>query len=133
LKTCVRSRYFYVHIRKIYYTILVEILIQFIIQSSITNSYPFSFVSIGYNLQFEHNFFIERCKANGIEPFDIFIKPFIDLKPFGVMMNKGQFKGSGLDKITGKPHGGAIIPQWYSERKYTEIENYIRKETGLQE
>ena len=105
-----------------------EILRQFIIQSDITHSYPFSFVSVGYNLQFEHNFFIQRCKANGLEPFDILIKPHIDLKPFGIIMNGGQFKGSGLDKMTGKPHGGGIIPQWYKEKKYNEIENYIKKE-----
>src|SRR3989344_2054508 len=48
-----------------------EILRQFIIDSEITNSNPFSFVSFGFNLQFEHNFFIHRCKANGLEPFDI--------------------------------------------------------------
>lgn len=106
-----------------------EILRQFIIDYSITNSNPFSFVSVGFNLQFEHTFFIQRCKANGLEPFDIMSTPFIDLRPFGIIMNGGRFKGSGLDGITGKPHGGAIIPQWYAEKKYDEIENYIRKET----
>ena len=71
-----------------------EILKQFIIQSEITHSYPFSFISVGFNLQFEHNFFIQRCKANGLEPIDIFNKPHIDIKPFAVIMNNGQFKGS---------------------------------------
>jgi len=107
-----------------------EILKQFAIQSDITHSYPFSFISVGFNLQFEHNFFIQRCKANGMEPIDIFNKPHIDIKPFAVIMNNGQFKGSGLDKITGKPHGGGIVPQWYSERKYNEIEDYIKKEAA---
>lgn len=105
-----------------------EILRQFIIESEITNSYPFSFVSVGFNLQFEHNFLLQRCKANGLESIDILNRPFIDLKPFVVIMNNGRFKGSGLDKIIGKPHGGAIIPQWYAEKKYLEIENYIKKE-----
>lgn len=105
-----------------------EILRQFIIKSEITHSYPFSFVSVGFNLQFEHNFLIQRCKANGLEPIDILNKAHIDIKPLAVIMNGGQFKGSGLDKITGKPHGGAIIPQWYDEKKYNEIENYIKKE-----
>ncbi len=104
-----------------------EILRQFIIESEITKSYPFSFVSVGFNLQFEHNFFIQRCKANGLEPFDIFSKAHIDIKPFAVIMNGGQFKGSGLDKMTGKPHGSGIIPQWYNEKKYKEIEDYIKK------
>ena len=95
-----------------------EILKEFIIDSSITNSNPFSFVPVGFNLQFEHNFFIQRCKANGLEPIDIMTKPLIDLRSFGVIMNHGKFKGSGLDQITGKSHNGSIIPQWYYQKNY---------------
>ncbi len=105
-----------------------EILRQFILTSSITSSNPWIFVPVGYNLHFEHNFLAERCKVNGIEPFDILNKPFIDLRPFGIIMNKGEFKGSGLDRITGKLHSGAIIPQWYAEKKYSDIENYVKTE-----
>lgn len=43
-------------------------------------------------------------------------------------MNCGEFKGSGLDKITGKPHDGSIISKWYQESKWSEIENYIKVE-----
>ena len=107
-----------------------EILRQFIITSSITSSNPWVFVPVGYNLNFEHNFLHERCKVNGIEPFDILNKPFIDLRPFGIIMNKGEFKGSGLDRITGKPHSGAVIPPWYAEKKYSDIENYVKTEAS---
>lgn len=105
-----------------------NIIQMFIEQSKITDSYPFSFVPMGYNLGFEHNFFIERCKFHGLDTIDIFNRPFLDLKPFGVIMNRGQFKGSGLDKITGKSPSGHLVPQWYSERKYEEIIKYIKKE-----
>ena len=105
-----------------------EIIRQFILESSITSSNPWIFVPVGYNLNFEHKFLAERCTVNGIESFDILNKPFIDLRPFGIIMNKGEFKGSGLDRITGKPHSGAIIPQWYKEKKYSDIENYIKTE-----
>ena len=44
-------------------------------------------------------------------------------------MNNGEFKNSGLDKLTGKPHGGSPIPEWYKLGKYEEVENYIKKET----
>jgi len=43
-------------------------------------------------------------------------------------MNKGEFKGASLHKMTNKPHSGAIVIQWYDEKKYAEIESYIKKE-----
>lgn len=107
-----------------------EILQHFIKQSQISDPYPFSFVPIGYNLGFEHNFFRQRCIKNGIPPIDLLNKPFIDLKTVGVLMNRGQFKGAGLDKITGKPHDGRIIPTWYDEKKFAKIVEYIQLETS---
>ena len=44
-------------------------------------------------------------------------------------MNKGQFKGSGLDKITGKSRPGNMVPEWYAKKDYTEIIKYIENET----
>jgi len=43
-------------------------------------------------------------------------------------MNYGEFKGSGLDKITGKSQSGKIIPQWYESKEFDKIENYIIQE-----
>ena len=88
-----------------------------------------AFVPIGFNLNFEHKFFWQRCISNSLEPFDIFNRPFLDLHTIAVIMNKGSFKGSGLDKITNKPSSGKNIPKLYYEKNYTEIENYIKKET----
>lgn len=105
-----------------------DILIKFIRQSRITDDFQFSFVSVGYNLGFDHNFILERARINRLETLDILKRPFIDLRPLGIIMNKGQFKGSGLDKIIGKAHDGSIIPQWYSEKKYDEIVEYIKHE-----
>ena len=31
--------------------------------------------------------------------------------------------------MTNKPHSGAIVIEWYNEKKYAEIENYIKTET----
>ena len=88
-----------------------------------------AFVPIGFNLNFEHKFFWQRCISNSLEPFDIFNRPFLDLHTIAVIMNGGRFKGSGLDKITNKPSSGKNIPKLYYEKNYTEIENYIKKET----
>jgi len=105
-----------------------KIIEKFIEMSKITDPYPFSFVPVGYNLGFEHNFFLERCKLHKLDVVDILSRPFIDLRVCGVIMNKGQFKGSGLDKITGKPHDGSVIPEWYKENNYKKIEEYIKIE-----
>jgi len=104
------------------------ILKKFISDSGIADSYKFSFVPIGFNLQFEHSFFWQRCISNGLQPIDIFNRPFLDLKTVAVIMNRGEFKGASLHNITNKPHGGGNIPQLYDEKKYAEIESYIKKE-----
>jgi len=106
-----------------------EIINKFISESHVNDPYPFTFIPMGYNLSFEHKFIIERCNANSIKPIDILNKPFIDLKPLAVIMNNGEFKGCGLDKITGKPNNGSIIPQLYKEKKWDKIEDYIKTET----
>ena len=88
-----------------------------------------AFVPIGFNLQFEHGFLWQRCISNGLQPVDILKGPFLDLKTVAVLMNKGEFKGASLHKMTNKPHSGAIVIEWYNEKKYEEIENYIKTET----
>ena len=88
-----------------------------------------AFIPIGFNLQFEHKFLWQRCISNGLKPVDILDGPFLDLKTVGVIMNKGEFKGAALHNLTNKPHGGSNIPQLYAEKKYGEIESYIKRET----
>ena len=105
------------------------ILKKFISDSGIANSYKFSFVPIGFNLQFEHSFFWQRCISNGLQPIDVFNRPFLDLKTVAVIMNRGEFKGAGLDKLTNKPQSGKNIPRLYDEKNYGEIEKYIKIET----
>ena len=87
-----------------------------------------AFVPIGYGLSFEHKFFWQRCISNGLEPINILGGPFLDLMTVAVLMNKGEFKGASLHKMTKKPHSGAIVVQWYDEKKYAEIESYIKTE-----
>jgi len=105
------------------------ILKKFISDSGVGNKYPFAFIPVGYNLEFEHKFFWQRCMSNALQPVDILNRPFLDLKTVGVIMNKGEFKGSGLDKITNKPKSGKDIPRLYDEKNYGEIEKYIKIET----
>lgn len=105
-----------------------EILEKFIYDGKIADKYPFSFVPVGYNLGFEHNFFKERTAMYGLPAIDILNKPFLDLRVCGVIMNRGEFVGSGLDKITGKPQDGSIIPKWYANKEWDKIIEYVKTE-----
>ncbi len=105
-----------------------KMIAQFLKESGMLNSYPFTFIPTGYNLTFEHNFLSERCTKYRFPHVDILSRPFIDLRACGVIMNKGEFKGSGLDKITGKPRDGSIIPVWYANKEYEKVIDYIESE-----
>ena len=106
-----------------------EILKEFILKSKILDDYDFSFVPVGYNFNFEHNFIKSRTKINGLPSVDILDTPFIDLRAIGILMNSGQFKGSGLGDITGKKGIGRQIPNWYANKEYDKIIEYIKNET----
>ena len=88
-----------------------------------------AFVPVGYGLGFENKFFWQRCISNGLEPISILGRPFLDLMTVGVLLNHGSFKGAALDDLTSKPHDGSVIPGYYREKKYAEIERYIKEET----
>jgi len=105
-----------------------DILAQFLRDSKITDEYKFTFIPTGYHLGFEHNFLKERAAFHGFPCVDILNRPFIDLMSVGVLMNRGEFKGSGLDKITGKPAPGINIPIWYSNKEYDKIIKYVETE-----
>ena len=90
--------------------------------------YKWAFVSVGYNLSFEHKFFWQRCISNGLKPIGILTRPFLDLITVGVLLNGGSFKGAALDDLTSKSQDGSVIPGYYKEKKYAEIERYIKNE-----
>ncbi len=105
-----------------------EILEQFIRETGILTK-KFQFIPVGYNLEFEHNFFKARAKLHELPEVDILNNPFIDLHSMGVLMNQGMFKGASLDKLTGKPMNGSNIPEWYAKKEYDKILEYVEVET----
>ncbi len=105
-----------------------EILEKFLQESGINDSYDFRFIPTGYNLNFEHNFLKERTALHSFTPLDILNKPYIDLRAVGILMNHGEFKGSGLDKISGKPTDGSNVPVWYKKKEYGAIVEYVEAE-----
>jgi uncharacterized protein YprB with RNaseH-like and TPR domain len=91
------------------------------------------FICVGYNLIFDLSFIFEKFKKYNLpmnyEPFEwIFIHPQIDLKSICVIANGLQFQGSGLDNMTNKKKDGSIIPDYFKEKKYDLIEEYIKME-----
>ena len=44
------------------------------------------------------------------------------------MANNLDFKNSGLDKMTDKKVDGKVIIQWYKDKEYGRIEQYIKEE-----
>ena len=90
--------------------------------------YKWAFIPIGYGLSFEHKFFWQRCISNGLKPIGILTRPFLDLMTVGVLLNGGSFKGAALDDLTSKSQDGSVIPGYYKEKKYAEIERYIKNE-----
>ena len=109
------------------------ILSKFISNSGVTSSYQWDFIPFGFNLGFEHKFFLQKCKANGLEPVSILgeignQRPHIDLQLLAYLKNQYEFKGASLDFLTNKPRDGRHIPNLYAEEKYLEIESYIKKE-----
>ncbi|RLF72660.1 MAG: hypothetical protein DRN35_00035 [Thermoplasmata archaeon] len=92
----------------------------------------FDFVPIGFNIPFIFAFLRERAwlqLQKKISANWLFgKKPYLDLKPVLVILNKGSFKGANLELVAELKCPGERIPQLYEERRYAEIEEAIRDE-----
>lgn len=102
-----------------------DILLKF--NEKLKSAGEWGFIPHGYNLYFENKFLSVRGKIYGIY-INLFERPYLDLHPLGIMMNNGFFKGSGLDKISGKESNGFAILELYSIDDWVSIENYIIQE-----
>jgi len=95
---------------------------------------PFNFVPIGFNLIFDLSFLyakFEKYKLPLESNFMQFVfreKPHIDLKFCFVIANNCDFRGSGMDKMAGKEQDGSYVYQWYENKEYSFIEDYIKQE-----
>lgn len=106
-----------------------EILLKFILDTKLRDRYSFNFIPVGYNLKFVNSFLKERLTFYELEPIYILSRPFIDLRVICVLMNNGEFKGSGLDDLTQKPKLGKNIPIWYENKEYEKIIEHIKSKT----
>ncbi len=88
----------------------------------------FDFIPVGNNLEFEHKFLNHKSKTHGLPEIAIAGKPALDVKAILVMMNRCEFKGSGLDRMTGKAQDGSHIKEWYQKGDYDRIIEYVEDE-----
>ncbi len=91
---------------------------------------PFGFVPIGNNLNFEYKFL--TSKINQYKKLDIDIgyfhnRPSLDLKSVMILLNGGRFKGYNL--ILNKAGSGSSVPQWYNNKEFDKIIEYVIDET----
>ena len=94
---------------------------------------PWNFVPIGNNLNFERIFLKTKCQKYSISDLDkygdlAYNFPSIDINAIFVILNSGQFKGSGMHNFTKKKVDGSHIANWYKNREYEKIETYIKEE-----
>lgn len=89
------------------------------------------FVPIGCNLSFDFFSLLYRWRKIGIEvqPKILFSgHPYIDIKSILVIFNGGSFKGADLGKFIGKRFSGLKVSEWYAEKDYASIQEYIEDE-----
>jgi hypothetical protein len=104
-----------------------------IIYNQLFNQSTWNFVPVGTNLIFDLSFLFAKFKKYNLKCPSLsdflFSKPLIDIKSLLIMINNMEFKGHGLDKITNKKRDGSCIPIFYEQKKYSEIEDYVKQET----
>lgn len=93
-----------------------------------------AFIPVGYNLNFEWEFLISKFeKYVGKKLSKRYLhykKPYINVKPLIILLNKGRFRGATLESCTGKSHSGRQIKQWYDTKEFDTIDTYIRDEAA---
>lgn len=93
---------------------------------------PWNFIPVGFNLNFEWKFLSVKFKQYNIDTkdlsyyFDNF--PQIDLKSLAII-KKGEFIGASLSYISEKEDDGYVIKQYYENKEYDKIIDYITIET----
>jgi hypothetical protein len=92
------------------------------------------FVPVGNRLRFDLTFLVERATKWKLIEWDLaklkyfwYTKPYVDLGPILVMLNRGSLAGSGLHNFSDK-ESGARVPKMYHEARFSEIIDYVTRE-----
>lgn len=92
------------------------------------------FVPVGNRLRFDLTFLVERATKWKLLDWDParlryywYTKPFLDLQPILVFMNRGKFEGASLHVFSDKEPGVAV-PAMYRGGRFSEIIDYVTRE-----
>jgi hypothetical protein len=92
------------------------------------------FVPVGNRLRFDLTFLVERATKWKLIEWDLaklkyfwYTKPYVDLGPILIMLNRGNLAGSALHNFSDK-ESGARVPKMYHEGRYSEIIDYVTRE-----
>jgi hypothetical protein len=92
------------------------------------------FVPVGNRLRFDLTFLVERATKWKLIEWDLaklkyywFTKPYVDLAPILVMLNRGSLAGSSLHNFSDK-ESGARVPKMYRSGRYSDIVDYVTRE-----
>ncbi len=107
--------------------------IQMVLEKGVLEP-TWDFVPVGNRLRFDLTFLIERATKWKLIEWDFaklkyywFTKPYLDLAPILVMLNRGAFAGSSLHTFADK-ESGAHVPKMYRLGRYSEIIEYVTRE-----
>ncbi|MGQ0796574.1 MAG: hypothetical protein ACT4OI_01725 [Methanobacteriota archaeon] len=107
--------------------------VQVILEKGILEP-TWDFVPVGNRLRFDLTFLVERAMKWNLLTWDAaqlkffwYTKPFLDLQPVLVLMNRGQFVGSSLQRFADK-ESGSKVPVLYRQGRYAEIIEYVTRE-----
>ncbi len=108
-------------------------IIQMVLEKGILEP-TWDFVPVGNRLRFDLTFLVERATKWRLIDWDMaklkyywFTKPYLDLAPILVMLNRGAFSGSSLHSYSDK-ESGARIPKMYRQGRFPEIIDYVGRE-----
>jgi len=110
-----------------------KLVIQMALDKGVLES-NWDFIPVGNRLRFDLTFLIERATKWKLIDWNLaklkyywFTKPYIDLGPFLVMLNRGTLAGSSLHRFADK-ESGARVPKMYRQGQYSEIIDYVTRE-----
>lgn len=99
------------------------------IYNLINPSNVWTFIPILINHTFDYRFFFAKFRKYdlkiGEELTYLHNHPILDLKPFLIISNNLDFKQYGLNK----PNSGKVVPEYYKNKEYNKIIDYIKEET----
>lgn len=108
-----------------------EEIVKFIHKWFFNNRNPWQFIPVGFNLLFEWQFLSEKFKQYNLANIQTgeFLEkyPQIDLKPLAII-KKGTFIGASLSSISNKQEDGNIIKEYYENKDFEKINQYIKDE-----